>query len=333
MKKKINIYIRKKTNDKYSIENVFEPLINEFRISYDFIVEKIELPFTNKGILNKFKNIKFVLAQTADIHHISGDIHYISLALALKRIIITVHDLNFVRSKYSLKNFFFKIFWIYFPFILSKNIVAISEETKKQISSYYSGFGSKTLVIPNFVREEYLLAKSNIRERSTNTVMHIGTKENKNLERLIVALSDLEVQLIVVGKLSDCQKTLLFDYKITYQEQTNLSIDQLTNLYTTSSVLHFCSLNEGFGLPILEAQSTGLPVITSNISPMKEIAGIGAILVNPNKANEIRQAIITLLRNESLRKSIVGEGYRNAEKYTLAKVAEQYLNLYRNIFR
>lgn len=331
MKTTVNIYLRKKTKDKHSIENLFDPLVHEFIKSQDLLINKIELPHSNKGILNKLKNIKFAWQQKADVHHISGDIHYISYFFPPQKTIITVHDLNYTNLSHPIKNFLFKIFWIYLPFLLAKKIIAISEVTKKQISAYYSGFESKTIVIPNFVREEFLLSKPTLSNRKMNVVLHIGTKKNKNLEGLILALKDSPFLLIIIGKLTHPQKQLLLENKISYHENTHLSLEKMIDVYLTSSMLHFCSLTEGFGLPILEAQSTGLPVITSNIAPMSTVAGSGAILVDPYKTDEIRQAILEIHNNSALRESLVHAGYNNVKKYTLDTVAESYLEIYRTL--
>lgn len=331
MNKTIHIYFRKKTNDKHSIENLFDPLIAELSRNREFSIRKIEMPHSNEGLINKIKNIFFTLGQKADIHHIAGDIHYISLALVFKKTIITVHDLYFIKDKNILKSFLFFVFWIYIPFFLAIKIIAISDVTQKKIVSYYRSFGNKTTVIPNFVREEFLSSKSNFASKSSYTILHIGTKKNKNLEGLILAMKDLPLNLIVIGKLTDFQKVLLHKYRITFQEEINLPLEKMIYLYATSGMLHFASLSEGFGLPILEAQCLGLPVITSDLSPMKDVAGPGAILVHPHKPEEIRAAIIKLHQNKDLMESIINKGYQNVKNYTINNVAQKYLNLYRSM--
>ena len=328
LKKTINIYFRKKTDDKHSIENLFDPLITALSDKNEFLIRKVEMPWSNEGSIHKIRNILFTLGQKADIHHISGDIHYIALALVFKKTIITVHDLNFTKDKNILKLPIFNVLWIYIPFLLAKKIIAISNETQKQIVSYYRGFAQKTTVIPNFVREEYMLSISNVSKKPSQTILHIGTKKNKNLERLIEASKDLPYNLIVVGPLTNLQKKLLHQNKINYQEQLNLSLQKMIDIYSTSGILHFTSLSEGFGLPILEAQSTGLPVITSNLSPMNEIAGEGAIYVNPYNTKDIKNAILRLFNDGVFRTKIVSEGYQNVKKYTLENAVQNYQSLY-----
>jgi len=289
------------------------------------------MPYSNQGLMNKIRNIFFTLNQKADFHHISGDIHYIVLALVFKKTIITVHDLYYTRDRNVLKSFIFSLFWIYIPFFLTRKIIAISDTTQKEIVSYFRGFGKKTTVIPNFVRDDFLSFPAQKMGKSPHRVLHIGTKKNKNLEGLILALKDLPLELIIVGKLTDSQKELLRQNKITFQEEINLPIEKMMYLYATSGMLHFASMSEGFGLPILEAQCLGLPVITSDKSPMREVAGAGAMLVNPYEPNEIRAAILALYQDDDVRENIINEGYQNVKNYTFTVVAQRYLNLYRSM--
>src|SRR5262249_47496010 len=93
--------------------------------------------------------------------------------------------------------------------------------------------------------------------------------------------------------------------------------------------LCFASLHEGFGLPIIEAQAVGRPVITSTIAPMCDVAGDSACLVDPYNVESIRQGIAAILNSHDYRKDLVEKGYRNAARYSPASVARRYLLLYR----
>ena len=93
----------------------------------------------------------------------------------------------------------------------------------------------------------------------------------------------------------------------------------------------FASLYEGFGLPILEAQAMGRPVITSNFGAMREAAGDGALLVDPYSVGAIRAAILRLKNEPGLREELVRKGRENAEKYRGAAVAERYAEIYRRL--
>ena len=92
----------------------------------------------------------------------------------------------------------------------------------------------------------------------------------------------------------------------------------------------FPSFYEGFGIPIIEAQAHGLPVITSNVTAMPEVAGDAALLVNPYNSDEILQAI-EKLEDLEIRKSLIEKGYKNIKKYSLEQVAKQYINWYKQV--
>jgi glycosyltransferase involved in cell wall biosynthesis len=105
----------------------------------------------------------------------------------------------------------------------------------------------------------------------------------------------------------------------------------MVNEYRNADIVSFCSLAEGFGLPIIEAQALGVPVITSNISPMKEVAGEGALLVDPNNPDCIAAGIAEIINNEALRMKIVGTGSENVRRFSPEHVAGQYWKLYMEI--
>ena len=89
----------------------------------------------------------------------------------------------------------------------------------------------------------------------------------------------------------------------------------------------FCypSLHEGFGLPVLEAQSQGVPVLTSNRSSLPEVAGDAALLVDPEDVDEIAQAMLRLSRDEELRAELVAKGHENVKRFSWEKAARETL--------
>ena len=103
-------------------------------------------------------------------------------------------------------------------------------------------------------------------------------------------------------------------------------------------MLLFASTYEGFGVPILEAQITGRPVVTSNISPMDEVTGriLGkdsAISVNPFDIKDIRNGILKLLDNPRLAEEIVQKGLENTQRFSASAIAKQYQDLYERILK
>lgn len=107
----------------------------------------------------------------------------------------------------------------------------------------------------------------------------------------------------------------------------------LAAIYNLASVCLFPSFYEGFGLPILEAQSCGCPVVTSNIASMPEIAGAGALLVNPYQAAEIEKAIRRIMGSSQEKEKIVQEGFKNVARFSWEKTAGETLGVYQQVLK
>ncbi len=93
----------------------------------------------------------------------------------------------------------------------------------------------------------------------------------------------------------------------------------------------FPSTYEGFGLPVIEGQKAGRPVITSNISPLQEVAGGGACLVDPLDIQSIRSGILQVINNGEYRLEIVQKGFENVKQYIPEKIAGEYIKVYQQV--
>jgi len=102
-------------------------------------------------------------------------------------------------------------------------------------------------------------------------------------------------------------------------------------LYTMAEAFVFPSLYEGFGIPILEAQQCGVPVVTSNNSSMPEVAGDGAVYVDPYDVSDIANSIERLLVDEELKRNIINAGYENAKRFSWEESAEKLGEIIKNI--
>ena len=93
----------------------------------------------------------------------------------------------------------------------------------------------------------------------------------------------------------------------------------------------FASTLEGFGMPIVEAQMVGLPVITSDINPMREVAGEGALLCNPLDTKDIRNCILNLLKSGEKRRRIVTQGFNNSARFQPLAASQTHHEVYTNL--
>ena len=107
--------------------------------------------------------------------------------------------------------------------------------------------------------------------------------------------------------------------------------DTLAKLYRTAAAFAFPSLDEGFGLPVLEAMSAGLPVVTSNRSALGEVAGEAALRVDPDQTEGIQLALERVLFDTDCRQRLIEAGYKRAAEFTWEKTAAATLKVYRRL--
>jgi glycosyltransferase involved in cell wall biosynthesis len=162
-------------------------------------------------------------------------------------------------------------------------------------------------------------------------ILHVGTKRNKNLDRAVEALCGLPCTLDVVGSLDDRQLALLSGSGVSWENGMDLSWEEMRDRYRSCDMLLFPSTFEGFGLPILEAQAMGRPVVTSRASSMPEVAGDGACLVDPFNVASIREGVLRVIRDREYREVLVRKGFENVERFRPEAVARMYMDVYEEV--
>lgn len=311
----------------HSIERLFATLAPQ--LARNFEVRVARVPCQSRGVLRCARNLIFTARQQADIIHVTGDIHYCTLAIRRPRCVLTIHDFCSLNRLKGVRKFIFSIFWYSLPLRWAQHITVISEETRKQLEQYFPAAARKTRVIANCVDEAF---RRNYRTPPAVSdglrVLQVGTGRNKNLERVATAASDLQVRLRIIGPLSKCQRSFLDSLDLEWSSTQQLSEEEMIREYRESNLLVFASTYEGFGLPIVEAQAIGLPVITSDMGPMNEVAGDAALLVDPYEEKEIRAAMEQLLRSPDLARRLSVRGRRNAERFDARIVADSYADIY-----
>jgi glycosyltransferase involved in cell wall biosynthesis len=144
-------------------------------------------------------------------------------------------------------------------------------------------------------------------------------------------LKGLHCHLVLIGTIDDGLKQKLADCGVVYENHARITHEELNQQYLKCDVVSFVSLGEGFGVPIIEAQAVGRPLITSNISPMREVAGDGACLINPLDVSQIREGIQKIIGDSFYRNHLVESGLRNVSRYSPAKISGHYLALYKTM--
>jgi glycosyltransferase involved in cell wall biosynthesis len=116
---------------------------------------------------------------------------------------------------------------------------------------------------------------------------------------------------------------------VNYDSVSGISDRQVEEEYEASDLVVFVSRHEGFGLPIIEAQAMGRPVVTSNREPMKWVAGDGAEFVDPDDPADIRRGIRLALSDGSVRTRLIARGLANTQRFSVENAARGYLHIYR----
>lgn len=278
-------------------------------------------------------------------------------------LVVTIHDIIYLENSYAgilsgSATPYQKFGNIYRKLVVprlvnkSRKNITVSQSEKNRIDKLFGLKGDKQInVVYNGVGEhfkpvsdklELLKAKEKYR-LPENFFFFLGnTDPKKNVKGTLIAFSDfinrsgLDYYLVIADYEKDkLQKVLneidnksLADRIILTGYIPNAS---LPAIYCQSKVFLYPSLRESFGIPMLEAMSCGIPVLTSNTESMPEIAGNAAYLINPFKPEEITEAMIKLVDNQDLRTDLINKGFERVSQFSWKKTAQKVLDLYREL--
>ena len=268
--------------------------------------------------------------------------------------IVTVHDLFFMDFPYmanrEARKFFLKN--IHRSLQLSHGVIAVSHFIKKQLLEKFQIDEEKVKVIYHGVDQEFssdisLEEIKNFRASHSllsRSIVFVGAMEpRKNLLNLVKAFrivhsKEPDVSLVIAGRRGSAYPLLkknidknrlharvkILDY---------LSSRDLKRLYRAGTLFVFPSLCEGFGLPLLEAMASGMPIAASERTALPEIAGNAALYFDPEKPEEIAFRILELLGDGDLRRKYIESGRKRAKEFEWGKTAESTLDFYQSVYR
>jgi glycosyltransferase involved in cell wall biosynthesis len=325
--KKVGFLLRKPGRF-FSIERIFQQLAPE--VGPYMQVTHWTAPHATFTPAKIWANILSVRKSSADIYHVTGDIHYIVLGLPRRRTLLTIHDCVFLYSATGLKRRLLKWILLDMPVRRSRLITTISEATKADILKYTGCSPEKLVAIPDPVSDTIRYSATVFRQEEP-VLLFVGTTPNKNLLRVAEALRGINCRLDIVGRLSEEQEAALTGNQIHYTQQAGLTDEEMAAKYTDADIVLFPSTFEGFGLPIVEGQKTGRPVITSDLSPMRDTAGTGACLVDPYDPASIRKGVLRIIGDQDYRGTLVKEGLRNVSRFSAGTIARAYIECYKKL--
>jgi glycosyltransferase involved in cell wall biosynthesis len=328
---KLRFFLRKPLKGShFSIERLFAAVIDCLPVDR-YEIQVLNCPIVGRGVFRRFALMIWASFHQGDVNHITGDINYLGLLMRPSRTLLTITDSASMMRLVSFKRWFYRAFWLRLPIWHAEHVVAISNATLLETLSYVSSDSSKFSVIPCCTPFE-VLAEPRPFSEGPPRILIVGTNPNKNLDRIFKALKGVLCQLIIIGPLSESQRELIALNSLEVESLLDIHDDEIVREYLNADMLVFVSTYEGFGLPILEGQAAGRPVITSCLSPMKEVAGGGACLVDPYSIVDIREGVLRVIHDSQYRAMLIQAGFDNVRAYSPKNVARQYSSLYEALF-
>ncbi len=323
--------MRKPIKDKnFSTENFYYELFRNFSHKNFEIKFKI-CPLESKNLFNRFVLCIWAFFNQGSINHICGDVNFISIFLKKSKTINTILDCYSMKRLNNLKKFLYSIFWIKIPVFQSCKIITISKSTFNEVLRYTNIKNRKKIEIIGVCTLSAYKKKIKKKIKLIPRILIVGTAPHKNISNIISSLKNIECKMIIIGKLTNEMFEKLNKNKLNYENYISASKNKLVNEYKKSDLLLYPSNYEGFGIPIIEAQSIGRAVITSNLEPMITVAGKGALFVNPKNIKEISKSVKLLIRNQKLRNSLIDKGFQNIKRFKKEIILNKHLIIYKNV--
>lgn len=268
---------------------------------------------------------------------------YLSLSVKIPQVLV-IHDLAF-------EHFSNHVDWLtlrYYKYFVPRfakhatRIATVSEYTKLDVTEKYKIAADKIDVTHNGGNEIFKQLSSEeqklVREKISGGVPYFiyagAVHPRKNVNRLFLAFDSFkekfggDFKLIIAGRKAwDTDEAMKTYERMKYKHDViflgHLRLNELAQVLASATALTYVSLFEGFGIPIVEAMNAGVPVITSNVSSMPEVAGDATLIVNPFSVEEIENAMMKMATDESLRKNLIEKGNMQKQKFSWDLTAER----------
>ncbi len=257
------------------------------------------------------------------------------------RVLCTFHDLFVITSEYSTPEFRRRFtFQARQAANRADLIIAVSQFTADQVEDLLKIERSRIRVVHHGISEPKFDAEP-FRQSRKKIILFVGAiQKRKNVLRLVQAFEQTRPgwKLVLAGSIGYGGEEILHAIQLSERRESielpgYVSPEKLEVLYRTASIFAFPSLDEGFGMPVLEAMARGLPVLTSNRSSLPEISGSAALLVDPTRTSSIAEGLNLLIDTEALRVKLAEAGKIQSSKFAWTKAVVQTWAVYRELLK
>ena len=264
--------------------------------------------------------------------------------------VTTIHDIGFHDSPHyrSKKEREYLEWSTRYALRHCSKIITISEFTKRELVRVYDARESQISVVylgvdtqfyAQEVEEDEMIAVRDRYHLTNPYLLFVGRIDSrKNVGRLIQAFEMLKQHghfdgnLVLAGPIGfDGQAIIDSIASSPYAESIHylgwISEDEKRVLMRAAYVFVFPSLYEGCGMPVVEAQLCGIPVVCSNTTSLPEVAGGGAVYVDPSKVSDIARGVQESLHDTALRNDYIMKGYENARRFSWERCAQETMHI------
>lgn len=260
--------------------------------------------------------------------------------------IVTIHDLIFMRFPQFYKSVDRNIYYqkVKYATASAKRIIAVSNQTKEDIISYFKIDSDKIEVLHQSISQGFFEKYDTINLKSKyelpdKFILSVGTLEHrKNQLSLLKAIKTggMDIPVVFVGRPTTYAADLLkfisenkMDNQVKFLNQ--LPEEDLAGIYHLADLSVYISVFEGFGLPVIESMASGCPVLTSNVSCLPETAEGAAMLCDPSDAEDISEKLKELLEDSTAKNEFIKKGEARAAQFHPESYSQKLISLYSGI--